>query len=243
MGFALKLGNVDFSSVAVAKVNFGGAVPCTALSLDKNTLTFTKVCDTSQITATKTPSNTTDTLSWTSSNENVATVDSTGLVTIHGIGTATITATCGNQTATASVAQTTIRPMYDYLILTDKSANEYEGALTLVNGSGQSVGGQTYHNDDTLRIQYTTDIECIPVPYGATKMKFATTDGEVHSVSYTEVVDSTDLIDLYGTNFPKWLKHPTFVNSSTGLDVEYGQAFAFRGSSGDVASISYVYFE
>lgn len=243
MGYALKLANVDFSSVAVSKVNFEDAVHCTGLSLDKETLTFTKVGDTSQITATKTPANTTDILTWESSNDNVATVDSNGLVTIHGIGTATITATCGEQTATASIAQTTIRAQFDYKTLSDKTLGEYQSVLTASNGDGQSAGGQAYHNNDGLRILYTDELECIPVPYGATKMKFATTDGQIHSINYTEVVDTTSIITLGTTKYPEWEKHPSFVNSSTGMDVEYGQAFAFRGQTENVASVSYVYFE
>lgn len=243
MGYALKLENVDFSSVAVAKVNFEDAVHCTGLSLDKQTLTFVKVGDTSQITATKTPADTTDILTWASSNENVATVDSTGLVTIHGIGSATITATCGEQTATASIAQTTIRAQYDYVVLNDKSAGEYSGVLCLQDQSGQSVGAQAYHNDDAVRMRFTTDVECIPVPYGASKMKFATTDGESHSVNYMEIVDNGTLVTIGDDKFPSWSSHPSFVNSNTGANVEYGQAFAFRGQTSNIESVSYVYFE
>lgn len=243
MGYALKVPNVDFESVAVDKVTFIDAVPCTDLDLDKDALTFTKVGDTSQLSATKTPSDTTDELTWASSNENVATVDSTGLVTIHGIGTATITATCGTQTATASIAQTTIRPKYDSVVLTDKQPSQYGGRLIIESVTGQSVFGQVYHNDDTLRIGSSTDVECIPVPYGATKMKFATTDNQAHSVNYVEVVNCESLVEISGTKWPAWVKHPEFISSSVGLDMEYGQAFVFRGNSSNIEYVDYVYFE
>lgn len=92
----------DFSDNRLAVVSFD-AVPCTALSLSESTITNTTYNGTSQLTATPTPENTTDTLSWASSDDSVATVVD-GLVTFVGVGTATITATCGEQTATCSIS-------------------------------------------------------------------------------------------------------------------------------------------
>ena len=72
-------------------------VSSTALNLDKN--------DTKQLYATVTPSNATSSVTWSSSNEAVATVSSTGLVTAKGAGDAliTVTAANNNKTATCSV--------------------------------------------------------------------------------------------------------------------------------------------
>lgn len=61
-----------------------------------------------QLTATVEPSNTTDELVWSSSNESVATVSETGLVTAVSVGTTTITATCGTAAATCEVRVTPI---------------------------------------------------------------------------------------------------------------------------------------
>ena len=63
---ALKIPGVNFSAVALATVTYneGGDVPCTALALDQSTLTFDHVGETKTLTPTKTPSNTTDELSW-----------------------------------------------------------------------------------------------------------------------------------------------------------------------------------
>ena len=57
------------------------------------------------LTATVTPSTFTD-VSWTSSNESVATVSAAGVVTGVSAGTATITATAGGKTATCTVTVT-----------------------------------------------------------------------------------------------------------------------------------------
>ena len=66
--------------------------PVTGITLDKSSITI-NVNTTQTLSATITPSNASDkSLAWTSSNANVATVDSTGKVTAKSAGTATITA-------------------------------------------------------------------------------------------------------------------------------------------------------
>jgi len=62
-----------------------------------------KVGDTYQLSAVKEPANAAGTLEWESSNTDVATVDGNGMVTAKGQGTATITVTCGDKTATCTV--------------------------------------------------------------------------------------------------------------------------------------------
>ncbi len=78
----------------------------TSVTLNKSTLTLTKY-DTSILTATVLPTNATNkTLTWTSSNTSVATVDGDGKVTAVGPGTATITAKSNdgsNKSATCAV--------------------------------------------------------------------------------------------------------------------------------------------
>lgn len=77
-------------------------IPCTGITLDQNTLTFTGA-GTQTLTATVTPSDTTDAVVWSTSAGAVATV-SGGVVTAVGDGVATITATCGAHSATCSVS-------------------------------------------------------------------------------------------------------------------------------------------
>ena len=81
-------------------------VPITGLTLNQTsaTLTTSATSNTVTLTATVEPENTTDdhTVTWTSSDEGVVTVNN-GVVTAVGEGTATITATAGDQNATCEV--------------------------------------------------------------------------------------------------------------------------------------------
>ena len=78
-------------------------IEVTGITLDKTTATLT-VGDNLTLTATVAPANATDkTVTWTSSDAAVATVDATGKVTAVKAGTATITANAGEKTATCTV--------------------------------------------------------------------------------------------------------------------------------------------
>ena len=84
-------------TVSLEEVN----VPCTSIQLSSDTLTFTGN-GSQTLTCTVTPENTTDTITWSSDNESVATVNN-GVVTAVGNGSCTITASCGNCSDTCSV--------------------------------------------------------------------------------------------------------------------------------------------
>lgn len=101
-----------------ANVNYA----CTGISLSKTSGTV-NTGDSVTITATVLPSWTTNNITWTSNNNGIATVSGSGkTATITGVagGTTTITATCGNYSATytVTVESTAEPPMYDGNILT-----------------------------------------------------------------------------------------------------------------------------
>ncbi len=76
--------------------------PAGSVTLDITSKTV-RVGDEFTLTATVTPSDCTDPLTWSSSNTAVATVDGNGKVKAVGLGSATITAKAGNKSATCSV--------------------------------------------------------------------------------------------------------------------------------------------
>lgn len=246
MGYALKIKSVDFSDVSLDQVTYIVPIPCTGITLNTDSITVTKCEDTAQLSATLTPDDTTDHVVWTSSNENVATVSSSGLVTVHGIGTATITATCGTQSATATVTQTSIKPLSTYLNVGRALGRQ---AATGGNVLGSSIAsennsiGQVYNaNDVSLHIHNTHVIECIPVPYGASKVKFLTTDGEQHQISYVYRVNTESTLEVEGNYYAEYIDNSTFVKSDIGADVSYGQAVALRITDAQLPYVGDVYF-
>jgi len=77
-------------------------IPATSIRLNSQSVQLV-VGRSSTLRATVQPANTTDVVTWTSSDESCATVSSSGIVTAVAVGTATITATAGALTATCRV--------------------------------------------------------------------------------------------------------------------------------------------
>jgi uncharacterized protein YjdB len=103
-------GDVDPTTyTSSSSVTITSKVAMTGLSLSQTSATMNKGT-TLSLSATKNPTDTTDTtaISWSSSNTSVATVEN-GKVTAVSTGNATITATCGNFSATCSIQ--VINPM------------------------------------------------------------------------------------------------------------------------------------
>lgn len=142
------------------RVYLGQVVPVTGVELDKTGLELT-VDDTAKLTATVTPANADNAkVSWTSSDETVATVDENGNVTAIAAGTATITVTTedGGFTATCTVTvkaksvpvdKSALEALYKELKdtandgYTDETWNAFQKALTEAK--------QTLDNEDATQ--------------------------------------------------------------------------------------------
>lgn len=73
-------------------------IPCTGLTLTSKTITLSKLGDAWLLSAQPAPADTTDTITYKSLNEAVATVDSSGKITAIAAGEAVIQVTCGSIT-------------------------------------------------------------------------------------------------------------------------------------------------
>lgn len=114
-------------------------VPCTSITLDKTSLTFTST-DTQTLTATLTPTNTTDAITWSVSPAGVCTVEN-GIVTPKKNGECVITATCGTESATCNV---TVSAIVDENILASTTFSN--GTLIASNGKVE-VDTLNYYSD------------------------------------------------------------------------------------------------
>lgn len=141
MSKALVIKGANFAVNKVTTVVLDNPVPCTGLTLSQSSITFSAVGATAQLTAEKTPLNTTDELTWVSSNEDVATVVD-GLVTCMGVGTTTITATCGTQSANCSVsaAETLLPDNLVYLLHKECSGTSLENGKDYIGSYGTESG-------------------------------------------------------------------------------------------------------
>lgn len=244
MGKALKLSNVDFSAVALATITYEEDKSCTSVALDYNTLSFETVGETKTLTATVTPADTTDTLTWSSSNPNVASV-ANGVVTIHGIGSATITATCGTKTATCTISQTSIKAAGTLSILEDIVTNSYNSCLNLAANSGCVTVGMKYTNNDKVRVIQgaNKDLEAILVPYGASVVKMATENDSEITFNYLYYADPLEFVEYYSKNYPKYLDRTASVKSKTGGAVTPGNCILFTKGTALGDTPTYIYFE
>ena len=110
MARTLVIKGADFSANKLATVNFSG-VPCTGISLDIASAEINTIGGTQSLTATVSPSDTTDVVRWATSDESVAVV-ANGIITAVGLGVAVITATCGNYSANCSITVDNVAPDY-----------------------------------------------------------------------------------------------------------------------------------
>lgn len=127
--FTFKI-NIDNGKI----INNATDISVTGISLNETSKEL-DIIDTFQLIATIEPANATNTnIIWSSSNEEVATVNQEGLVTAKSIGETTITATTedGNFKATATIK--VLSPKYITQIKSDNGNYSYNMSLTYANG-------------------------------------------------------------------------------------------------------------
>lgn len=176
MATTMIIKNADFSANKIETVVFDG-IPCTGISLNKQTTDVFGIGSTETLVATPIPSNTTESIEWSTSDSNVATVVN-GTVTAVGLGTATITVTCGLFSATCSV---TVRVILNNIA--EKVFPGYlDGNTASSSGNGIPTIGATPTNRGSLLLTEGTlhyykalnDVHYYPVvmPRNTARVKF-----------------------------------------------------------------------
>ena len=142
-------------------------IPVSSITLDKSEASLT-IGETLQLTATLLPEEATDkSVTWSSSDEKVATVTAEGLVTAVGIGKAVITATTNDGTSLSATCEITVLPVY----VTSVTLNYTEYAIEMTK---------------TKTLQLTSTV----LPDNATdkSLTWETSDDTVATVSGTGLV-------------------------------------------------------
>jgi|GEM_PF-5709001 len=142
-----------------------------SITLDKTELTLT-IGASEKLTAIVLPEEVTDkTVTWSTSDAAIATVDTEGNVTAISVGEATITATCGDRTATCKV---TVNPILAASITLDKTE------LTLTIGASEKLTATVLPEDVTDKT----------VTWSTSDAAIATvdTEGNVTAISVGEAV-------------------------------------------------------
>lgn len=189
-------------------------VPCTGITLDKTELTFDGK-GTQTITATVTPSDTTDSVVWVSSAPAVASISVEGTVcTVQSVadGKAVITVTCGDYNASCSITVSGIKKV-NLLenVLIDKES--YLNASTGATGPSQDAFVTEPVNVSSL--QGATIIYCVKgtPSKSSTRIVFYDSDMEFISGHY----DSVRAADILKVVVPDNAMYARFGGTHAGL--------------------------
>lgn len=182
--YTLKDENIACSALTIVN-------PCTGITLDRDTLTIARG-ETATLTATVEPANTTDTIGWSSKDDNIATVKD-GVVTAVGQGETTITATCGGKTATCKV-------------IINKATLTGEVTIT-----GDAVYGVTltaaYEEGNAQKVEYVWYREGGTEPVGTTN-KYTITEDDIGKVLTVWVSDTENFMGSVKATTAKVEKAP-----------------------------------
>ena len=213
-------GYTDTCTVTVSTPVTGVSLSLSSLTLDKN--------GTHQLTATVSPETASNkTVSWSTSDPDVASVSQSGLVTAVGGGTADITVTTEDGSYTAQCKVTVNVPVtgvqFDEVSASmgmDSSTTTLGYTVLPADASNKSV---TWQSSNTAVAMIDTDTGVItPVGPGGTEITVTTVDGNFSDTLFLMVTSSLDTAKLtivtesgYCPNFA------TVYNKASGYVVEY----------------------
>jgi uncharacterized protein YjdB len=196
--------SIDFSVID------SGSTPVSGISVSPSTASI-QVASTQQITATISPSDAThQTVIWSTSNANIATVSNTGLVTGIAQGTANITAQTedGGFTAVSSIT------------VEQSGSNDLIGHWKMDEGSGDTFLDYSGNGNDAS-IPNPSGISWVPGKIGMAA-RFNTTTGSYGSVSHNSSVDLKEELTIAA-----WIR-PNAVENKGILTKLSGDGYEFR---------------
>ena len=187
--------------------NGAGDVYTTGITLAPTSLDMTVGDEDEQLTATVTPDNATDPVTWTSSDESVATVDANGKVHAVAAGTATITAASGGQTATCTVnVIMSLSNLKTWVNDGHAGENTYLGYFVKADGNistdnTDAIGVVAYYGDAAVDASATDSriLVLATANAGIFKWKTSRTDGESGYGSKT-ALNGIAFTEAYGDN-------------------------------------------
>lgn len=200
--------------------------PVTAISLNTNSLSFASLNSTQQLTATTTPQG--GVVTWSSSNESIATVSSDGLVTSVGYGNATITATSGSVSATCSVvvAQATlvsISAVYTQsgTVYDADSLDSLKPNLVVTAHWSNNTTSTVPSTDYTLSGTLTVGTSTITVTYGGKTTTFTVQVSSLIPSGYTKYDYITYDYQIGGTSVENGIITDISMSSEYILDTRF----------------------
>ena len=223
MAKTLVINGSNYSVNALDTVIIGESIPCTGIVLNKQTAEIMSIGGTTTLVPTLTPVNTTDTVSWASSDSDVATV-ADGVVTTVGVGTATITATCGTQSATCVI---TSRAFMDTENV-EKLAGKYMNGTGIADGGNGLIAafetgrcGGMCSSEGVLHLHNEPNLYPYVLPKNTGIVKVTPISGAINSLYYCIWVDSTSSPSGYASEATliKNISTPTKTGDSWMLDV------------------------
>lgn len=217
MAKALVIKGVDFSTNKLGTVTLIEEIPCVSISLSSNMLTLTNIGTTYTLTATVLPNNTTDVVSWSSSNTRIVSVSQVGAVMVKGAGTAIITATCGTKSASCLVTTThtlvMTKNINGTIIGKGSTSGEVNAVIRAVddNGGHYGIAYQTTKLTKKILPRYSGESgDIYPVFFSHANTLTITAPNTIRVTAViTDSTKAPDGSDAYETTAAMWLMKDT----------------------------------
>ena len=217
----------------------------TTVTLDQTALFFNPSDAPQQLTATVLPESAANrNVQWTTSNSNVATVSSTGVVTPKGSGTATITATTTDGTAkeakcavTVAVVTTSISLDKTSLLFNDLFSTKTLTATVLPDNTANKT--VTWESSNTAVAEVSGSGVVTPKGYGTAIITATTTDGSNMSATCDVTVKVATGVSLDKTSISFTTLDETQSITATVLPADAANRnVVWRSSDSKVATVS-----